>query len=295
VDFPAFGGPRARPGSPRARSPRGAASAADLAARLAISRERPEARDIGLVLEVEHRLELRRQRQQPLAPASTRRDSAPPAEPIAARAGSRSRLRAGRRALGFGEVDAPVGEGAAGEFARLGAAQPGSAASAASTAATTARPPWRCSSARSSPVAVRARETTAPARRRAAARGIAQRGRLAGAAAAAAAERLERRAAPRPAHPDDRDPRGRRAAREREDRVHGPALSVRRRAASPPAFARLARAFHEVLEHLQPHLPHRRELLGVFLQLLGVARALHRLGEGVDIDRVGLPRRRAGP
>ena len=32
----------------------------------------------------------------------------------------------------------------------------------------------------------------------------------------------------------------------------------------------------------------RRELLRVFLQLLGVARTLHRPGEGVDIDRVGL-------
>jgi hypothetical protein len=53
-------------------------------------------------------------------------------------------------------------------------------------------------------------------------------------------------------------------------------------------LARLARAFHEVLEHLEPHLPHRRELAGIFLQLLGVAGTLHRLGEGVDIDRVGL-------
>ena len=53
------------------------------------------------------------------------------------------------------------------------------------------------------------------------------------------------------------------------------------------SLARLARAFHEALEQLHSHLPHRRELLGVFLHLVDAAGALHRLGESLDVNRVG--------
>src|SRR3569833_304145 len=49
-----------------------------------------------------------------------------------------------------------------------------------------------------------------------------------------------------------------------------------------------ATVFHEILEHLEAHLAHRRDLLGEFLQLVDIGHALHRLRDPVDIGRIGL-------
>jgi hypothetical protein len=65
------------------------------------------------------------------------------------------------------EIDPAMEKGAAGELARFRRAQTGQAAPRASTAAITARPPWRCSSALSSRSRYADRAATGPSWHRA--------------------------------------------------------------------------------------------------------------------------------
>src|SRR5690349_8458279 len=75
----------------------------------------------------------------------------------------------------------------------------------------------------------------------------------------------------------------------------GAPLDSAKMVSSISSSARIERLFfgaaagrEELLEQLDAHLAHRRELLGVFLQLLEAAYALHRLERGIDIGLVGL-------
>lgn len=61
---------------------------------------------------------------------------------------------------------------------------------------------------------------------------------------------------------------------------------VARCARLEPGHGGTGTLFDELLEQLEPHLAHRRNLLGEALQLIHAVHALHRLGNGIDIDIV---------
>ena len=142
-------------------------------------------------------------------------------------------------ALGRGQVELAVVEGPAGELAGLGRPQPRHGRSAASIAATTARPPWRWSSATSSPVKLRGagkpehQRLVEIAARRPGSRRL--RGGRLGAAAAARRPSSAAMASPaaRAGKADHRDAAAPAADGRREDRVPWRLGSAAARAALP--------------------------------------------------------------
>ena len=187
------------------------------------------------------RLDQRQRLDQPLAPGSRRdRRAAPDSCRIAWRA---LRLGLGINQIGEafdrGEVELAVLERAAGELARPPpAAIPAACASAANSAAITARPPCRCSSAMSSPVSLfgPGNQSTSASSRialrladRAAARSAAWRG--SGNFPAERCQRRARAAGRRRAPPRSRRAAGRRRAR-RWCRGQRPSIDAAMRRAS---------------------------------------------------------------
>jgi hypothetical protein len=127
------------------------------------------------------------------------------------------------QALRLGKVDPAIAKARRVNSPGWARRRPGSAASAASTAAITARPPCRCNSARCSPVtdAGPGKNSTSPSSSRSPAASLSQARVALRAGGTLPARAPSAVAASGAGNADDGDTRGRRTARQREYRVHG--------------------------------------------------------------------------